>query len=83
MSGSNETAHEPFVKEVPAKHKLEQFNFGSLRRRQEFWKDLPALHLCRSPALSWPRQESQLCLLGEEGPGVAHGCSLSACCLKT
>ena len=71
------------MKEVPVEHKLEQFSFGSLRRRQELWKLLSSLHLCRSPAPSWPGKQSQLCLLAAGSPGEAHRCLLSAPYLKT
>jgi len=81
--GNNKTVLKSFMKEVPVEHKLEQFSFGSLRRRQELWKLLSSLHLCRSPAPSWPGKQSQLCLLAAGSPGEAHRCLLSAPYLKT
>lgn len=48
----------------------------------EFWTPLPPLQPCRSPGLSQPGQESQLCLLAEDRPGEAHRCLFTACSLK-
>lgn len=81
--GRKETALKSFMKEVPAGHKLEQFNFGSLSMRQKFGTT-PHPPPCRSPAFFWPEQEPWLCLLPEDRPGgyMDVWCLVFACCPK-